>query len=178
MGRKNKKRKKVKKYSCIEIKNIRSLSNDYLQYITQKSVKKCDWVDDDDDYGEWWYTGYESKGESMDPNDSLEKFKRIYFYTDIDKCECEIFYDIHEFGQYLDDNNIIIDDDKTFCGLMYSDIIHCCINPIIYRNSGELELLIDYTYMDLKWSIKDMEKEEYDNNKGYMDIEYEESLPF
>lgn len=159
---------------------------------------------DDDDYDDLWYTGYRNRyksnekflnqsnyiedddddildpneGYNEDDNDFASSYKDIYFYTDVNKFDFIHFTNTIELDSYMTEHGIELEYESSCYDILNSDVIHCCIDPLRYANTGEKILLYDYSYTDLKWSLKDLENEHIRNNREYIDVGYEYDLPF
>lgn len=96
---------------------------------------------------------YKNKEIIFNEEDMMMDNKIIYFYRDInnpDHC-VEMFYDLHTFDNFLEENGIEVDQEEVN-NIMYRDVTHCCINPNIRQTNGEVKLITDNSYGGLYWT--------------------------
>jgi hypothetical protein len=99
-----------------------------------------DWYDDSNNYDDYGLTD-----------------KTIYYYRDINQPEdVEIFENLHEFDNFLNEEGIEMSDDEAN-KLMTRDISHCCLNPIDRYEKNRLRIMSSSSYGDLRFSNAELE---------------------
>lgn len=77
----------------------------------------------------------------------------IYFYRDINNPDDkEIYYNLYEFNDFLEDNGIYVSDFEAR-QLMNRSISHCCIDPSVIGIKSEPWLISDSSYGGLSWNV-------------------------
>lgn len=90
--------------------------------------------------------------------DSRGDDKIIYYYDDIDNPDsATTFYNVYDFDKFLDEEGISVPQSEID-NLLSRSVSHCCINPKT-RLSGQLVLLTDKTYGELRWECADANEE-------------------
>lgn len=95
------------------------------------------------------------KDDLVDNYYNSEKEKEIYYYEDVNKAKCRVFSSLTSFDLFLTQENIDIQD-RDIYEMVYSDEIHCCINPVQYNKHGYKEMVVCKSYNELRWEVSDL----------------------
>lgn len=120
---------------------------------TQKSLWEKDLVEDaeiinDEDPVSLIDKHFETDPKAFDPI-------KIYYYRDYNtESDVEVFTNLNEFDQFVQDNGIIISDDVCQ-QILQSDEIHCSIDPYYWYRTGDQYLICESSYDNLSWECRD-----------------------
>lgn len=109
-------------------------------------------------------------------NESLysEDEVTIYYYPDVNNMdERKVFFNLHDFSDYLDNMGIYVSSYEV-SQILNRSISHCCIDPCYEGSKGEPWLVSDSSIGGLLWSIGAITDSSDYCNSGY----YKDDLPF
>ena len=122
-------KKEHKKHNKFKEKGKRNKKNNII-----------DWYDDSNNYDDYGLTD-----------------KTIYYYRDINQPEdVEIFENLHEFDNFLNEEGIEMSDDEANA-LINRETSFCTINPDVQKTNGTVQLISDSSYGGLYWACHEDE---------------------